>query len=67
MAAKYDTAKFKGRSHDFITYWQNQVRLHASRVKQEERIHPAIKMTVLQNALSTVPVLDQVRGDLECD
>ena len=44
MAAKYDTAKFKGRTHDFITYWQNQVHLHASRVKREERIHPAIKM-----------------------
>ena len=59
-AARID--EWKGSSESFILNWQEKVRQYELLVKSEENFSDAIKLTMLQNAVSHVEHLKQVKG-----
>ena len=70
--------KWKGTDESFMLNWQEKVRKHELLVKPEDKCSNAIKLTMLQNAVSNVDHLKQVKDtaeqlkvslgqDLKCD
>ena len=70
--------EWKGTGESFILNWQEKVRQYGILVKPEDTFSDPIKLTMLQNAVSTVDHLKQVKDtseqlkvslgkDLKCD
>ena len=53
--------EWKGSSESFILNWQEKVRQYELLVKPEDAFSSAIKLTMLQNAVSPVEHLKQVK------
>ncbi|KAG7353772.1 hypothetical protein IV203_003127 [Nitzschia inconspicua] len=59
--ARLGDGKWKGTTDGFIFHWQEQLRDYEYMQDSSMHIHPKMKKTLLQNAVSLVPELNEVQ------
>ena len=65
-STRYDRS-FKGSAHSYILHWREKLRLFQEMVKKTDRFSENMKMTMLQQAVSSLPELDSVKQTLQTD
>jgi hypothetical protein len=64
-AARLGDGKWKGTNDGFIIHWQEQLRIYEDMQDSSMHFDPKLKKTLLQNAVSIVPELNQVKENAQ--